>query len=68
MITWQKSSYSGPSGNCVEVGFTIEAIGVRDTKARQGGQLTLAPARWHSFLTALKHGTYDRRRDRSPAW
>lgn len=56
-MMWRKSSYSGPSGNCVEVGFAVEAVAVRDTKDQDGARLEFAPSTWRSFLTALKHDT-----------
>ncbi|MEU5851609.1 DUF397 domain-containing protein [Saccharopolyspora shandongensis] len=53
-VVWRKSSRSGGNGgNCVEVGFAPGAIGVRDSKDRDGGRLTLAPAQWRAFLVAL---------------
>ena len=37
---WRKSSRSGGNGgNCVEVGFGFDAVGIRDTKDRDGGHL-----------------------------
>jgi hypothetical protein len=51
---WRKSSYSnGNGGNCVEVALG-HAVGVRDTKDRDGGNLAVAPAAWTSLLTALR--------------
>lgn len=48
---WFKSSYSSGDGdNCVEVAITPHAVHVRDTKDRDGGQLTLAPAAWADFV------------------
>lgn len=35
--TWFKSSYSATQDACVEVAITSTAIGVRDTKDRNGG-------------------------------
>ncbi|GAA4858118.1 DUF397 domain-containing protein [Saccharopolyspora cebuensis] len=54
---WRKSSRSaGNGGNCVEVGFTPTAIGIRDTKDRDGGTLAITAARWSDFLDATKGG------------
>jgi hypothetical protein len=53
MITaWRKSSYSGTqSGSeCVEVGIGPATIGVRDTKARDHGSLSVAKSTWHTFV------------------
>ena len=50
-VAWRKSTYSGGSGgNCVEVGPTAESIGIRDTKNRAQGQLTVSPETWRAFV------------------
>lgn len=49
---WRKSSRSTSEANCVEVAVTHEAIGVRDTKSRDQGLLTVTPRAWHAFLAA----------------
>lgn len=51
--TWKKSSYSDNGGNCVEVALG-EQVGVRDTKARQFGQLTVTAATWQAALDRLR--------------
>ncbi|MEV0065629.1 DUF397 domain-containing protein [Amycolatopsis sp. NPDC050768] len=50
---WQKSSFSTDQANCVEVTATpsIE-IGVRDTKDRGAGHLTVSAEAWTAFLAA----------------
>lgn len=63
-VSWRVSSRSGGGSNgsnCVEVGaLHLDAVGVRDTKYREGGVLSADPAEWQSLLTAVKHGTLDR--------
>ncbi|RKT83727.1 protein of unknown function [Saccharopolyspora antimicrobica] len=54
IMNWRKSSYSGEEGNCVEVGASSEAVGVRDTKDRDGGTLMFPTAAWGGFLRSLK--------------
>lgn len=53
-VRWRKSSYSGTQTSCVEVGFAADTIGVRDTKNRDGGHLTVLHAHWVMFLAALR--------------
>ncbi|MFE1878825.1 DUF397 domain-containing protein [Streptomyces diastatochromogenes] len=51
-LAWFKSSYSSGSGdNCIEVAHTPTTIHVRDSKDKQGPQLTLSPTTWANFLT-----------------
>ena len=50
-VKWRKSSRSqGNGSNCVEVGRVVEAVLVRDTKNRGGGQLAFTPGSWSRFL------------------
>lgn len=53
MNSWRKSSYSATEGNCVEVKLD-RSVGIRDTKAREQGQLTVTPTAWTAVLTALR--------------
>ena len=48
---WRKSTYSGNQGDCVEVAVAVEMVGVRDTKNRDSGQLTVAPDAWAAFTS-----------------
>ncbi|MFB7930499.1 DUF397 domain-containing protein [Streptomyces sp. NPDC056039] len=51
-LAWFKSSYSSSaSGDCLEVATRPEAIHIRDSKNKQGPQLTLSPTTWTAFLT-----------------
>ncbi|MFJ7148437.1 DUF397 domain-containing protein [Streptomyces sp. NPDC100445] len=48
---WFKSSYSGSEGdNCVEVADCPEAVRVRDSKDKEGGQLALSRTTWSTFI------------------
>ena len=46
MTTWRKSSYSGSSNNCVEVG---RSVGIRDSKAPVT-HLPVSAEAWSAFL------------------
>jgi len=50
---WRKSTYSAGDGNCVEVAATHEGIGVRDTKNRRAGRLTVPYTAWQAFTHAV---------------
>jgi len=52
---WRKSTRSGASGgNCVEVADNLPGVVlVRDTKDRDGGTLSFAPAAWRAFVTEV---------------
>ncbi len=52
---WRKSSYSGQSGNCVEVARNLPGlVAVRDSKSPGGPKLLVCPAAWGAFLLALR--------------
>lgn len=51
---WRASSYSNNGGNCVEVMTSDGAVGVRDTKRRQGLVLTFSARAWQRFAGSLK--------------
>jgi hypothetical protein len=46
---WRKSSYSGNTGNCIEVTGLGPAIAVRDSKNPVGSVLTFPPSAWRRF-------------------
>jgi hypothetical protein len=52
---WQKSSYSGYNGECVEVAMGA-GIAVRDSKNPAGPVLRFAPGAWRAFLESIKRG------------
>ncbi|MEV6825761.1 DUF397 domain-containing protein [Amycolatopsis sp. NPDC051102] len=50
---WRKSSYSATEGECVEVSLA-NSVGVRDTKARHLGQLTVSRAAWTALISVVE--------------
>lgn len=50
---WKKSSYSGGSGQCVEVALGV-VVDVRDSKAPKGGELNLPARSWVALLEQIR--------------
>jgi uncharacterized protein DUF397 len=58
--TWVKSSLSFANGNCVEVSDLPEgAIGVRNSRDREGAVLRFTPDEWHAFIGGVRKGEFD---------
>ena len=52
---WRKSSYSGQSGNCMEVARNLPGlVAVRDSKVPDGPRLLVSPETWQTFLTDIR--------------
>jgi len=51
---WKKSSYSGNSGNCVEVTQLGSTVAVRDSKDQSGSILVVPSDEWQRFALHLK--------------
>jgi uncharacterized protein DUF397 len=51
---WRKSSYSGNTGNCVEVADLGQSVAVRDSKDPSGPVLVFTPGEWLAFIWQLK--------------
>lgn len=56
-VAWRKSTYSAGDGNCVEVATIQEGIGIRDTKNRAIGHLTVPAVAWQRFAHAVTAAT-----------
>ncbi|GIG64303.1 DUF397 domain-containing protein [Phytomonospora endophytica] len=50
---WRTSTKSGQTGNCVEIAGLPTGIGIRDTKDRAAGHLTVTPDEWRGFLATF---------------
>lgn len=49
---WRKSTYSNQESACVEV-VMGEVVGVRDTKDRAAGHITVPDASWKALLERI---------------
>ena len=57
---WFKSGHSG-DGGCVEVAFLGDAIGVRDSKLKDGSPVLAFDRReWDAFLAGVRDGQFGR--------
>lgn len=55
MAEWRKSSRStAQGGDCVELAALDGAIGVRDSKNIDGGNLSLSPERFRALIHRIK--------------
>lgn len=57
---WFKSSRSSDNANCVEVRFSTDEVGIRDSKDPGGPGLIFGEGEWTSFLATLKTGVAPR--------
>ena len=52
---WRKSSYSGQSGNCVEVAVGLPGlVAVRDSKEPGGARLVVSREAWRVFIGKVR--------------
>lgn len=56
---WQKSPLSGPPDNqCVEVSFTSDAVGLRDSRNPDGAVLVFDHGEWEAFCGGVARGSF----------
>ncbi len=53
---WRASSYSGNSGNCIEIADLTANRAVRDSKNPTGPTLILPRAEWSAFIAVIRAG------------
>ena len=59
---WVKSPLSNPNGNqCVELSFTSNAVGMRDSQNPDGAVLVFDNDEWNAFIGAVESGVFRRR-------
>ena len=52
---WRKSSYSGQSGNCVEVACSLPGlVAVRDSKEPTASRLIMSSEIWRAFVVQVR--------------
>ena len=56
---WFKSSFSGQTGDCVEVEVRRDGIAVRDSKDPDGPVLRFTRGEWIAFLAGARVGEFD---------
>ena len=57
-VAWRKSSYSNPSGNCVEAALLANGVAVRNSRFPDGPALVFTEAEWAAFLLGVKEGDF----------
>ena len=55
---WRKSTYSGNTGNCVEVANLGKTTAIRDSQDQDGPKLLINYGQWCAFIESVK-GAYE---------
>ena len=56
---WRRPTSSGSEGNCVEVAFVGDVVGVRDSKDSKKAPHVYTRSEWAAFLDGAKKGEFD---------
>ena len=57
---WVKATASAANGNCVEVSeLELGAVGVRNSRDREGPVLRFTPEEWRAFIGGVRKGEFD---------
>ena len=57
---WRKSSYSNPSGNCVEVTALVDGgVAIRNSRHPDGPALVYTRSEVAAFLAGVRNGEFD---------
>jgi hypothetical protein len=57
-VAWRKSSYSNPSGNCVQAALLADGVALRNSRFPDGPALVFTEAEWAAFLRGVKEGDF----------
>jgi len=58
-VRWRKSTYSGDTGECIEVADAFPGVTpVRDSKNPDGPVLTFPAGSWAAFVSGVKAGDF----------
>jgi Domain of unknown function (DUF397) len=59
-VTWHKSHYSSPNGNCVEIAkLPGGGVAMRNSRDPNGPALIYTPAEFIAFLDGARDGDFD---------
>lgn len=59
-IVWRKSSFSGPTGECLEIARPAGGgVLIRDSKTPEGAILHFSEGEWRAFVAGVRNGEFD---------